>query len=907
MFTRKIIALLICISFICSLQAQHYTWEQLKKLPSVLHEEAGVDKYNIDPFIFEMGNYSQLAMGLSPVANSSFDFTPSKRIKDRRISGMNYLGDINVQFRLLSDTSWTTYYSATQRLGNKVVVSNQGNTLSKSILVLPKTINDFIQITRTWEKVKDGKGDALVLKFTIENKTNSKIELGGLGFPLIFNNILQGQSLEAAHKENSFYDPYMGKNGGYLQVAKLDGKGPVLLVLPEGNTPFENYRPLLEDPTPRGLDFEGFYEWDVFSKSYSETLWKNATQWNTPTSYILQPKEKKSWGLRFVLVDSIKGIESKLIAEKRPVVVGFPGYVLPTDVNGSLFIHANSPIKSIEVFPKNAMALESSTIQNGWHKYNVKGNVYGRSRVTITYANGEVQTVHYKVILPESTTISNYGKFLNNKQWFEQNDPYFHRAPGYITYDNEEKKQVTQDSRAWIAGLSDEGGAGSWLGAAMKQMVSPDKEEIKKLEHFVDTTLWGQIQYGNGEHKFGVRKSLFFYAPDSFPKGTYDTSINFKTWSAWPVKEALDPGRSYNYPHVAAAYWSLYRLSRNHKNLVENHPWQWYLNQAYETVMNMVSQAPYYAQFGQMEGSVFFFILKDLKAEGLTNEANLLEAEMKKRAIHWDELPFPFESEMPWDSTGQEEVFIWSLYFGFLDKTDVTYSAILAYDPAIPHWAYNGNARRYWDFLYGGKLQRNERMIHHYGSELNAIPLLEYYKLHPSDLYTLRVGYGGVLGGIANIEQDGFAPAAFHSFPSTLKNDGISGDYGSGFFGYSVNTESYLVHDSTFGWLAFGGNLKKTKDEIAFVPTTAADNHLFIAPTKLDVLFLAGKVDHFTYSLKAKRVIVWLKKTDNYTPDAIMDWNGSYALVGNYTKRNDGKFIVPLSKEKLTQIILKIK
>ena len=56
------------------------------------------------------------------------------------------------------------------------------------------------------------------------------------------------------------------------------------------------------------------------------------------------------------------------------------------------------------------------------------------------------------------------------------------------SYDNEKKEQVLEDNRAWIAGLSDEAGAGSWLGAIMKQSVLPDKTEIDKLQRFVDET-----------------------------------------------------------------------------------------------------------------------------------------------------------------------------------------------------------------------------------------------------------------------------------------------------------------------------------------------------------------------------------------------------------------------------------
>ncbi len=265
------------------------------------------------------------------------------------------------------------------------------------------------------------------------------------------------------------------------------------------------------------------------------------------------------------------------------------------------------------------------------------------------------------------------------------------------------------------------------------------------------------------------------------PKGTYSSAINFKTWSAWPLKEANNLGRAYNYPHVAAAYWVLYRMARNHKGLVTNHNSDWYLEHAYYTITGMMEHAPYYTQFGLMEGSVFYFILKDLKAEGKTALADKLEALMKKRAIQWNKLEFPFGSEMPWDSTGQEEVYIWCLFFGYEDKASVTLNAILGYMPTLPSWAYNGNARRYWDFLYGGKTQRIERMIHHYGSELNAIPVLTEYRRKPDDLYLLRVGYGGVLGGISNITEDGFAPCAFHAFPATLKMMALTGIMARGF------------------------------------------------------------------------------------------------------------------------------
>jgi hypothetical protein len=751
----------------------------------------------------------------------------------------------------------------------------------------------------------------LVLRFELQNKTNKTVEVGALGIPMVFNNLLEGKTLEQAHAHNVFYDPYTGMDAGYLQVTRLSGAAPSLLVMPYGKTPFEAYDPLLDDPTPRGIVFEGFYEWMVHSKAYAQTAWKNAQQWNEPTSLQIKSGETKSYALQFVLAGDPKSIEATLKKYQRPVAVGVPGYVLPKNVDGKLFLQYAKKVTAINVEPAGAIDVQPEPSANTkWQVYSLHGNAWGRARVTVQYEDGTVQTIHYKVIKPEQETISDYGNFLTNQQWFEVPQDTFHRSPSVISYDYEKKQQVVQDSRAWIAGLSDEGGAGGWLGATMKQLVLPDKTQLKKLERFIDQTLYGNIQYASGENKFGVRKSLFFYEPETMPAGTYDSSINFKTWSAWPRKEAENVGRSYNYPHVAAAYWVMYRLARYHHNLVENHQWDWYLDNAAQTTIAMMEKAPYYAQFGQMEGSVFFFILRDLRREGLTEIANKVEALMKKRAIHWRSLAYPFGSEMPWDSTGQEEVYVWSYFFGYTDKAEVTLKAILGYMPTLPSWAYNGNARRYWDFLYGGKLSRIERMIHHYGSELNAIPVLQEYRTHPDDLYLLRVGYGGVLGGIANINEEGFAPCAFHSFPSTLANDGLSGDYGSGFYGYAVNTATYLTKDKELGWLGFGGNVKQENNWIIIDPTTAAKTTAFIAPVGLWLDLKAGTIKQIAFNPVNKQVKLQLNNADEHTAIAYVDIsitgrkNKTFTVKGS-SKMENSMYVVPL-KNQSTEVTISV-
>jgi hypothetical protein len=882
-------------------------WVKLAQKPSTLGLDGGYLSLDAGAFNLKLVKSSQTVAGLQPKNVKDFDFVPSDSLKVRSSDGLYHLGDINLRLRQEENGTWKNYSTAAKRMQVKAIPA-KGKVLAAADLSATLPTDIPLQVNRIWE-MNNGK---LVLKFELKNKTNKNVEIGALGIPMIFDNILEGRTLEQTHAKNVFYDPYIGKDAGYLQVTRLSGHAPSLIVAPLGKTPFEAYNPLNDDRTPRGIAFEGFYEWMVYSKAYAENEWKNAEQWNTPTSIVLKPGEVKTYALEFILSGTAQDTESKLIENKKPVAISVPGYVLPKDVDAKLFLHYTRKIKTIQSFPENALTVAVLPVtKNGWKSYSIKGNVWGRAKLAITYEDGLEQTINYKIIAPETEVIASYGNFLTTKQWFDQPNDIFKRSPSAITYDYEKQQQVVQDNRAWIAGLSDEGGAGSWLGAIMKQLVLPEKTEVDKLQRFVDSVMFGQIQEKTGPKKYGVKKSLFFYEPDSMPKNTYVTDINFKVWSAWPRKEADNLGRSYNYPHLAAAHWLMYRLARNYKGLVDQSTWKQHLVDAAQTGMAMVNIAPYYAQFGQMEGTIFYLILTDLKNEGLTEEANQLENAMKKRANHWRSLEYPFGSEMPWDSTGQEEVYVWSSYFGYDDKAKVTLDAILAYMPVVPHWAYNGNARRYWDFLYGGKLQRVERMIHHYGSALNAIPVLMDYRKNPANFYLLRTGYGGLLGSISNITKDGFAPAAFHAYPSTLKNDGITGDYGSGFFGYAINTSSYILEHPEFGWLAFGGNLKKEGDVVHVDLTTAAKSAVYVAPVGLWISLDAGKIESVNYNISTGALRLKLQKGDQFTPNAViritqpakLSGVGAYQIKGAYTPER-GAHVVNLSTTQTTEVII---
>lgn len=867
---------LLLLFLIC---APIFTWAQQseeKATQSALRVDLGYTNLETPEFYLKLVAASQTVAALQPKGEQGFDFTPGKSLETRADNDFYHLGDLTLRLRSEGSLEWKEFSTASDRKP-VIALDATGSILAAADITPTLGWNFPAEVKRFWE-VENGE---LLLRFEITNTTHLRMEIGGLGIPMVFNNIITGKDLDTAHAECSFYDPYIGLDAGYLQVTRLSGQGPALLVVPGENTPFEAYKPLNEDKTQRQITFEGFYEWMAHSKAFTENEWSAAEPWNPGTSEVLAPGDSRSFSVRFLLSPSIRKIEETLIQHSRPVAVGFPGYVLPMDQNASLYLNYDSEVQWIEVEPAGSVVLkETKTTNQGWKSYQLHGRQWGRSRVTVHYTDGTNQSINYKVIKPESQVVDDLGNFLTTQQWFDTPDDPFGRTNSVISYHYGKSEQVAEDNRAWVAGLSDEGGAASWVAAIMKQLVQPEKSEIEKLESFVDDVVWGGLQYSEGDRKFGVKRSMFYFEPDSMPKGTYSEDVPYGGWPSWSKEHADTPDRSYNYPHVAALHWVMYRLARNYEGLVDNHEWDWYLQNAFETTKAMMTHAEYYAQFGQMEGSVFVAILIDLKREGWTEQAAEMESIMRARAEVWKSLGYPFGSEMPWDSTGQEEVYAWCKYFGFDDKAAVTLNAILGYMPTVPHWGYNGSARRYWDFLYAGDLSRVERQLHHYGSGLNAIPVLMDYRENPDDFYLLRVGYGGVMGAISNITQDGFGPSGFHSYPSTLRIDYLSGDYGTGFYGHAVNTGSYLINHPEFGWQAFGGNVEMEGKLITLKPLDSSRKRVYLAPVGLWLTLDAGSFESVTFNAITKEVTVQFDAATAYTPNARLHVEQPAEIIG---------------------------
>ena len=188
--------------------------------------------------------------------------------------------------------------------------------------------------------------------------------------------------------------------------------------------------------------------------------------------------------------------------------------------------------------------------------------------------------------------------------------------------------------------------------------------------------------------------------------------------------------------------------------------------------------------------------------------------------------------------------------------------------------------------------------------------MLAAYRERPDDYYLLRVGYGGTLGALSNIDPDGFAAAAFHSSPSLLKWDAYSGDYGPNFFGHAINTATYVINHPEFGWQAFGGNVKVSGSRVKIKPLDSFRQRVYIAPLGLWLTLDAGNFDELELNMKTHVIRLGLSAAAPYTPQARLRIEQPAKAVGirayhpRETLLNEREaFTIPL-KNKVTWIKL---
>ena len=721
-------------------------------------------------------------------------------------------GDITLRLRSANTTDpYATFSTTDAYQGPARVVEMPDTLIAYDVTSLLKP-GHGLSITRSYSQAADADG-GFIIQVTLKNMQQYAQQLGALGMSMIFNNDWTNLDLNATAQYCSFTEPNIGQDGAWVKVTRVSGNGRVLMVLPSNQGGMNAWRPLITDPRERSATFEGFYEYTFLADAYRTVEWSavpNERLWAPTDSVVIQPGASVTFGLRMRLFNSVRDVDSGLAQMGRLVVKAIPGYVVGVDMTtATLYVlPGRYKVNRISVSNNSIMDIgnTSTVLASGWQAYPLYPHSYGRVRITVQYSDNSSSEYRQSVsmfVLPSFYThVQTFGEFTAKNQWYDDPTDPFGRSQSIMPYNWQKQQLVLQEDRSFVVGLSDESGAGPGLGFAVKNQYAPEADHVHLVDLYVNNTLFGSkgpSQYVPFETRiqwrdYSVIASAFWY-PNM-------TGYNYTVTGGWDQTRANATWRSYNYVHPTAIYYSLYRIARDNSNMPTLHPWSWYLLQAYRTYLAMQEFAPGYASFGLMVGSVFLRIMDALQIEGYTAEFEQMTKLQKARANIWQSLPFPFGSEFPWDSTGQEEIYLSAQHFGMYTLSNSTLNAVLAYTHSVPNWGYHGAARRYWDYVFNGCSELDqgiERVLHHYGSGLNARPLMQAYDMNPDDIYLLEVGIGSITGTLTNIQLNGASSMGLHGDPSKLIHDYWDADYGMSFYGLASLQSAYAVNHSTLG------------------------------------------------------------------------------------------------------------
>lgn len=151
----------------------------------------GVQDYDTPDFTLTLVRSSQTVAALRPKGAGGFDFTPGDLLTERSQNGYFHLGDITLRLRTDGSTGWKNYSTSSARTPVKTLPAS-ANVLAAADLTPTLPTDLPLRITRTWA-VDAGR---LVLRFAMTNISKKTVQVGALGIPMIFNNVLNDRSLD---------------------------------------------------------------------------------------------------------------------------------------------------------------------------------------------------------------------------------------------------------------------------------------------------------------------------------------------------------------------------------------------------------------------------------------------------------------------------------------------------------------------------------------------------------------------------------------------------------------------------------------------------------------------------------------------------------------------------------------
>ncbi len=374
------------------------------------------------------------------------------------------------------------------------------------------------------------------------------------------------------------------------------------------------------------------------------------------------------YGFRFRWADSYDDMRRILYEEGLFDVRVVPGMSVPQGLSARFSLHTRAQVDSITAEFGDRTALRYlGEVRPDVHVWEVSFAKLGENRLTIHHDGGRETYLEFFSTEPLETLIHKRAAFLVDKQQIRDTTKWWDGVFG--PYDMKDRVTRTIDDPDIFVGrmvyvlTCDDPGLGKAPFLAEKNVIYPDRREIRALEYYLEHFVWGKLQRTDAEepYPYGVYGTPDWYVDRSPERRAQYTDRDLDREHVW---------RSYDYPHVIMLYYHMYQIAKMYPDMSTYLDAAGYLQRAFGTAKAFFTYPyaiypDYYETYkwGLYNELVVLKLVDALEREGFQDQADYLRSEWEKKVkyfVYDDE--YPFRSEYAFDRTAFESSYALAKY-----------------------------------------------------------------------------------------------------------------------------------------------------------------------------------------------------------------------------------------------------
>ena len=504
--------------------------------------------------------------------------------------------------------------------------------------------------------------DGKVLDWTIELASTgpTPVTVGDVGIDVPASGPA-GPTPQAIFEQGFLRHAYVEGAGSFFFYTRASGAPPYLLVTPLPGTGLEYF-------AGGGRGGGPLYVHSAHAAAQVPTgTWR---QENTSLTLGAEGSatDRVRYGFRFRWADSYDELRRILYEEGLFDIRVVPGMSVPRGLSARFSLHTRAHVDSISAeFPDRTTLRYLGEPRPDVHLWEVSFSKLGENLLTIHHDGASETNLEFFSTEPLETLIRKRAAFLVDRQQIRDTTKWWDGVFG--PYDMKEGVTRTIDDpdifleRMVYVLTCDDPGLGKPPFLAAKNVIYPDRREIRALEYYLEHFVWGKLQRTDEEepYPYGVYGTPHWYIDRSPERRAAYTDRDLDREHVW---------RSYDYPHVIMLYYHMYQIAKMYPEMSTYLDAAGYLQRAFGTARAFFTYPyaiypDYYETYkwGLYNELMVLKLIDALEDEGFQAQADELRAEWEKKVKYfvYDDL-YPFRSEYAFDRTAFESSYALAKY-----------------------------------------------------------------------------------------------------------------------------------------------------------------------------------------------------------------------------------------------------